>query len=189
MDLMEFKHLKNPEIIYFITSKIKDKRGYFEETYNKEILKSLGFDFKIYQENTSYSKIKGTLRGLHFQRPPFEQAKIVRVLQGSIYDVAIDLRRSSPYFGKHIGIIISSSNYRQIIIPKGFAHGFLTLEDNTLVNYKVDAPYSPVSESGIIWDDKDLKISWPEVVSDIVISSKDLNLKSLKEISKEEKLF
>ena len=157
----------------------KDERGFFYESYNK---KKLDNNIKIIfvQDNESKS-IKGVIRGLHFQLPPFEQTKLVRCVSGNILDVAVDLRTNSKTYGKSFSIELSSENNKQLFIPKGFAHGFQVLSEEAIVNYKVDNFYNPKSDSGIIWNDKDLSINWSIDVKPI-LSVKDLKLISFKEL-------
>ena len=161
---------------------IKDKRGYFIETYNhKNLGKFLG-NINFVQENESMSS-KGVLRGLHFQTPPYTQAKLVKCVKGCILDVALDLRRNSRTFGKYEVITISEKNKYQLFIPKGFAHGFIVLSKSSLVSYKVDNYYNPKSESGVIWNDPTLNIDWKMNKNKIVISEKDKKLLPLAKIS------
>ena len=157
----------------------KDERGFFYESYNK---KKLDKNIKIVfvQDNESKS-IKGAIRGLHFQAPPFEQTKLVRCVSGNILDVAVDLRKNSKTYGKSFCVELSSENNKQLFIPKGFAHGFQVISDEAIVNYKVDNFYNPKSDSGIIWNDKDLSIDWNLDIKP-VISLKDLKLISFKEL-------
>ena len=155
----------------------KDERGFFYESYNKNNLDKV-IDIVFVQDNESKSN-KGVIRGLHFQLPPFEQTKLVRCISGEILDVAVDLRKSSKTFGKFFKIELSNTNNKQLLIPKGFAHGFQVLSNQAIVNYKVDEYYNPDSESGIIWNDKDLSIEWNNDVEPI-LSKKDSKLESLK---------
>ena len=155
----------------------KDERGFFYESYNKN---NLDIDIDFVQDNESKS-YKGVIRGLHFQRPPFEQAKLVRCVSGNILDVAVDLRTNSKTYGKSFSIELSSENNKQLFIPKGFAHGFQVLSEIAIVNYKVDNYYNPKSDSGIIWSDKDLSIDWNLDLKPI-LSNKDLKLISFKEL-------
>jgi dTDP-4-dehydrorhamnose 3,5-epimerase len=157
----------------------KDNRGVFHETYNKNNLDSV-IRNNFVQDNESKS-IKGVIRGLHFQKPPYSQAKLVRCISGKILDVAVDLRKSSKTYGKYFSIELSSENNKQLLIPKGFAHGFQVLSDEAIVNYKVDEYYNPNSDSGIIWNDKDLSIDWSLDLKPI-LSEKDLKLISFKEL-------
>lgn len=170
-----------PDILLVTPTQHGDERGYFSETYNAEALKKVGFDETFIQDNQSYNKSAGVLRGLHYQTPPFAQDKLIRVTQGSIFDVAVDIRKDSPSFGKWIGVTLSKKNGQQLLIPKGFAHGYLTLEPDTEVCYKVSDTYAPEFEMGIIWDDPQLKINWPLSTSPLVLSQKDLLLPKLKD--------
>ena len=155
----------------------KDERGFFYESYNKN---NLDIDIVYVQDNESKS-YKGVIRGLHFQAPPFEQTKLVRCVSGNILDVAVDLRTNSKTYGKSFSIELSSKNNKQLLVPKGFAHGFQVISDEAIVNYKVDEYYDPDSESGIIWNDKDLSIDWNLDLKPN-ISDKDLKLISFKEL-------
>jgi dTDP-4-dehydrorhamnose 3,5-epimerase len=150
-----------------------DSRGYFFESYSALQFESMGLSAKFVQDNESMSS-KGVLRGLHFQRGVHAQAKLVRVVRGSVYDVAVDLRPDSPTFGNHFGAVLSSENKKMMFIPEGFAHGFLTLEDHTVFQYKVTNYYNKESEGGIIYNDVDLNINWPE--GNYLLSEKDLTL-------------
>ena len=157
----------------------KDERGFFYESYNK---KKLDKKIKIVfvQDNESKS-IKGVIRGLHFQVPPFDQAKLVRCVSGNILDVVVDLRINSKTYGKFFSIELSSENNKQLFVPKGFAHGFQVLSETAVVSYKVDNYYNPKSDSGLIWNDKDLSIDWKQDLKPI-LSEKDLKLISFKEL-------
>ena len=154
----------------------KDERGFFYESYNKNNLNS---SVVFVQDNESKS-YKGVIRGLHFQAPPFEQTKLVRCVSGNILDVVVDLRTNSKTFGKYFSIELSSENKKQLFVPRGFAHGFQVLSKEATVNYKVDEYYNPNSDSGIIWNDKDLSIDWDFDIKPI-LSKKDLKLISFKE--------
>jgi dTDP-4-dehydrorhamnose 3,5-epimerase len=150
-----------------------DKRGYFFESFNEVKWKEIvGFVPQFVQDNESLSA-KGVLRGIHFQSPPFEQGKLVRVINGSVLDVAVDLRRNSPTYGMHEKVVLSGENKKQLYVPPGFGHGFLTLEDNTIFSYKCTRFYSVENEGGILWNDKDLNIDWE--VNSPLISDKDEN--------------
>ena len=155
----------------------KDERGFFYESYNKN---NLDINIVFVQDNESKS-YKGVIRGLHFQAPPFEQTKLVRCVSGNILDVAVDLRTNSKTYGKSFSIELSSENNKQLFVPKGFAHGFQVLSEIAIVNYKVDNFYNPKSDSGIIWNDKDLSIDWNLDLKPI-LSKKDLKLISFKEL-------
>ena len=157
----------------------KDDRGFFYESYNKNNLDKV-INVVFVQDNESKS-YKGVVRGLHFQRPPFEQTKLVRCISGNIFDVAVDLRTNSKTYGKSFSIELSSVNNKQLFIPKGFAHGFQVLSETAIVNYKVDNYYNPKSDSGLIWNDKDLSIDWNFNIKPI-LSDKDLKLISFKDL-------
>jgi dTDP-4-dehydrorhamnose 3,5-epimerase len=158
----------------------KDQRGFFTETYSKKVFEDNGLKIDFVQDNHSFSKEKGVLRGLHFQKPPYAQAKLVRTIRGSVYDVIVDLRKSSATFGKWIGIELSAENMKMLLVPKGFAHAFCTLEPESVVHYKVDEFYAPQSESGIIWNDPELNINWP--FKNTLLSDKDRLLPLMSEI-------
>ena len=138
-----------------------DHRGWFCETWNRQKLHDAGIDADFVQDNQSYTKARGTLRGLHFQQNPMSQAKLVRVVRGAVLDVAVDLRKGSPTYLKHIGVELSAENKRQFFIPKGFAHGFLTLTDDVEFVYKVDAPYAPDCDRSVRFDDPEIGVDWP----------------------------
>lgn len=159
----------------------EDQRGSFSETYNRRVFEAHGLPHDFVQDNHSFSRERGVIRGLHFQRPPFTQTKLVRVVKGSVYDVIVDLRRNSVTYRQWYGLEISESDMRMILVPKGFAHGFCTLTPDTLVLYKVDAFYAPQADSGIRWDDPDLAIPWP--VEKAILSDKDQRLPWLSEIA------
>ena len=150
-----------------------DARGYFVEAYNREVFASLGIDIPFVQDNQSLSHSKGVVRGLHYQLPPFAQAKLVRVLRGSILDVAVDIRRGSPTFGQHVSVTLTAGEGEQILIPVGFAHGFCTLEPETEILYKVSTRYSPAHDRGILWNDPALVIRWPFGEAEMTLSDKD----------------
>ncbi|MEK4512992.1 dTDP-4-dehydrorhamnose 3,5-epimerase [Paenibacillus sp. FSL K6-2524] len=148
-----------------------DSRGYFMESYNGAILQQHRISNDFIQDNQSLSAEPGVLRGLHYQLNPKAQTKLIRVLSGAIYDVIVDIRRKSPTFGHWVGVILSEHNHRQLLVPKGFAHGFCTLVPNTQVFYKVDEYYSPENDRGILWNDPALGIDWP--ISSPILSDKD----------------
>jgi dTDP-4-dehydrorhamnose 3,5-epimerase len=157
----------------------EDKRGYFIENYNKnQFQKATGLDIDFVQHNESQSS-RGVLRGLHYQRGRHAQAKLVNVTVGKVLDVVVDIRPKSPTFGEHFSLILSSENKTQLYIPRGFAHGFLTLEDHTIFNYKCDNYYNKASEGGIIYNDSSLNIDWQLPESDFIISEKDLRLPNI----------
>ena len=156
-----------------------DNRGYFIETHRQDLLEeALGYKVNFVQDNDSKSS-KGVLRGLHYQIPPYSQAKLVRVIEGSVLDIVVDIRKSSPTFGKHVAIVLTAENKHQIFIPSGFAHGFIVLSDSAIFSYKVDNYYSPEHERGIAFDDKNLALNWRIPLKDIELSNKDKSLPSL----------
>lgn len=156
-----------------------DNRGYFKRIYDNLVFKDHNIDKNWVQENHSFTASKGVIRGMHFQFPPHTETKLIRVVNGTINDIFIDLRKDSNTFGKWDNIILSASNNKMILIPRGFAHGYCTLTDNCDVLYKVDNYYTPTKENGIIWNDKDIGIDWN--ISNPIISKKDSDLMSLKE--------
>ena len=150
-----------------------DHRGFFSEVYKRPEMEAAGIDLAFIQDNHSLSGAVGTLRGLHFQSPPQAQAKLVRVTRGRILDVAVDIRRASPTFGRHVAVELSAENWKQIFVPTGFAHGFVTLEPDTEVLYKVDALYAPANDHGLAFDDPALGIDWRLPLDRLVLSEKD----------------
>lgn len=163
-----------PEIMKIeIDRRFEDERGYFFESYRKDVFKRYGIECRWVQENHSLSLRPGVIRGLHFQRPPMAQAKLVRVAAGAILDVVVDIRHGSPTWGQHITLEISAVEGTQLFIPEGFAHGFCALEPNTVVIYKVNNYYSKEHESGLLWSDFALGITWPAVAEKPVLSEKD----------------
>jgi dTDP-4-dehydrorhamnose 3,5-epimerase len=148
----------------------EDPRGYFFESYSKKAFVEAGITEEFVQSNQSLSQ-KGVLRGLHFQHPPFTQSKLVRVIQGSVLDVALDIRKGSPTYGQHFSIILSEKNRTMFYVPTGFAHGFITLEDNTIFSYKCGNYYNKAAEDGILWNDSDLNIDWN--IENPILSEKD----------------
>lgn len=159
----------------------RDERGFFLETYSVAAFDSLGIHARFVQDNHAYSTTAGVLRGLHFQLPPFAQAKLVWVVRGRVLDVVVDLRRDSPAFGRHYSVELSAENMLRLFVPRGFAHGYLTLAPDTEFLYKVDAPYAAQADGGILWNDPDLGISWPE--AEPVLSPKDRRLPRLKDFN------
>ena len=150
-----------------------DERGFFSEVYNASAFAEAGIETLFVQDNHSLSARVGTVRGLHFQSPPHAQVKLVRVTRGRILDVAVDLRRSSPTYGRHVAVELSAQNWRQLLVPVGFAHGFCTLEPDTEVVYKVSAPYAAAHDLGLAWDDPALGIAWPVGPAEATLSDKD----------------
>lgn len=158
-----------------------DDRGYFVETFREDKLEELlGYKIGFCQDNESKSS-RGVLRGLHYQLPPFAQTKLVRVIQGRVLDVAVDIRKGSPTFGKHVAVELSSENKRQLLVPRGFAHAFVVLEDDTVFAYKVDNYYSPECDRGIAFDDEALGVDWQVLLTDLKLSVKDTKQPKLHE--------
>jgi dTDP-4-dehydrorhamnose 3,5-epimerase len=180
---MQIEATAIPDVKIVTPKKHGDARGFLSEVYKQSDWRAAGLDLVFVQDNHSYSAAVGTLRGLHLQTAPFAQAKIVRVLRGGIFDVVVDIRRSSPTFGGHVAIELSAENWRQLLAPIGFAHGFLTLEPDTEVLYKVTAPYSPPNDRGLAWDDPDLGISWPLPRDQLTLSEKDKRWPRLKDLT------
>lgn len=170
-----------PRII--VPKRHADDRGWFSETFHEKRLREIGITCRFVQDNQSSSKRAGTLRGLHFQVPPAPQAKLVGVLRGRILDVAVDVRRGSPTFGKHVSTELSAESGHQVYIPAGFAHGFLTLEDDVVVMYKVSDFYSAAHDGGIRWNDPDVAFPWPIKAADVITSDKDRRLPLLAEFA------
>lgn len=159
-----------------------DSRGYFMESFSqRDFAAQTGLEVRFVQDNESRSR-RGVLRGLHFQREPHAQAKLVRVVSGRVLDVAVDIRPESPTFGKYVAVELSGTNHRQLFIPKGFAHGYVVLEDDTVFQYKCDEFYHPESEDGIAWNDPQIAIQWPLAESEIILSEKDSNRPTLSEL-------
>lgn len=160
------------DLVILTPDVFEDERGYFFESYNKNKLSGLGIDVNFVQDNQSFSQ-RGTLRGLHYQNPPFAQTKLVRVLQGEIMDVAVDLRKDSATYGKHFSVKLTAENKKQLLVPQGFAHGFSVLSETAVVMYKCDEFYNKPSEGGIRFDDPSLNIDWGMNLKDAIVSEKD----------------
>ncbi len=160
----------------------KDARGYFFESFNQKEFEQKVRPVKFVQDNESYSSY-GVLRGLHFQKLPFAQSKLVRVVQGTVLDVAVDIRRGSPTFGRHVAVELSGDNHRQFFIPRGFAHGFCVLSQTALFQYKCDNFYAPQSEGAVVWNDPELDIDWKVRPQDVILSEKDTRHPLLKDAS------
>lgn len=170
-----------PDVKILVPKKFGDHRGFFSETFNQKFLADQGIEARFVQDNHSLSVEKGVVRGLHYQMQPMAQDKLVRVVRGAILDIAVDIRRSSPTFGKHVSAVISAENWREILVPIGFAHGFVTLEPNTEVIYKVSNYYSPAHERGIRWNDPALGIEWGISPEHAVLSKRDTEHPMLKD--------
>jgi dTDP-4-dehydrorhamnose 3,5-epimerase len=171
-----------PDVKVVTPQRFGDRRGFFSEVYNRQDFAAVGLDLDFVQDNHSLSGEAGTIRGLHFQRPPFAQDKLVRVVRGRILDIAVDIRRRSPTYGRHISIELSAENWRQLLIPVGFLHGFCTLEPNVEVIYKVTNYYSAEHDGGVAWNDPDLAIAWPPLAANAILSQKDASLPRLREL-------
>ena len=181
MSLIEARPLKLPELIELKPRRFFDERGFFSEVWSDAHLVQAGIRTRFVQDNVSLSRVKGVLRGLHFQTTPAPQAKLVRVARGAIFDVCVDIRRASPTFGRWAGLVVSAEEWNQLYVPEGFAHGFVTLEDDTEVNYKVSAPYQPHCDRAIRFNDPTLGIEWP-IDGEPLLSAKDAGAPLLSEI-------
>jgi dTDP-4-dehydrorhamnose 3,5-epimerase len=171
--MLEVRPLELAGVCEIISGRSTDSRGFFSETYNAPALAKLGIDLAFVQDNHSYSKAAGVLRGLHYQLPPFAQDKLVRVTRGAILDVAVDIRKASPTFGKWLSLELSAEKWNQILVPAGFAHGFVTLLPDTEVLYKVTQPYSRAHDRSIRFDDPAIGIDWRTARDAIILSDKD----------------
>jgi len=179
---LSIRPLALPEIKLIGAPRFRDQRGYFAETYVRRDFAAAGIPHEFVQDNESLSRAPGTVRGLHFQIPPFAQAKLIRVLTGRIFDACVDLRRSSPRYGRHATVELAAESGDQLFVPAGFAHGFCTLEPDTTVLYKVDAVYSAEHERGIAWADPALAIPWPVGPDAAILSAKDAALPPLRDM-------
>lgn len=178
---MEAIRTEIPDVLVLKPRYFQDYRGYFVETYNARAAREIGLKADFVQDNQAFSIRRGTVRALHFQVPPRVQAKLVRVLRGSIYDVAVDLRAGSPTYGRWTAATLTAQGGEQLFVPHGFAHGYCTLEDDTEVAYKVDCYYAPECEQGIVWNDPTLAIGWPISAAEAVLSDKDQKLSGFRE--------
>jgi dTDP-4-dehydrorhamnose 3,5-epimerase len=170
---MKFTRCEIPDVILIEPKIHGDERGYFVETFREDKLSGfLGYKINFCQDNESKSK-KGVLRGLHYQLPPFAQTKLVRVIKGKVLDVAVDIRKGSPTFGKYVAVELSEQNKKQLLVPRGFAHGFVVLEDDTIFAYKVDSYYSPECDKGIAFDDESIGVDWILPKEELILSNKD----------------
>lgn len=176
----KFEKLAIPEVILITAEVFEDKRGFFMETYKKSIFEKAGIKSGFKQDNLSKSK-KNVLRGLHYQKPPMEQAKLIRCIKGEVFDVAVDIREDSPNYGKWVGEHLSWKNKKMLFIPAGFAHGFMVMSDEAEIVYKVSKEYSKKHEGGILWKDSDIGIDWP-LEEEPILSEKDKNLPLLKDV-------
>jgi dTDP-4-dehydrorhamnose 3,5-epimerase len=181
---MQITQTEIADVLMLSPRRFEDGRGLFAEVYNAQALADYGVKLEFIQDNHAFNALSGTLRGLHFQNPPYQQAKLVRCVRGAILDVAVDLRPKSPTFGRHVAKELSEDNWHQLLIPEGFAHGYLTLTDSAVVLYKVNRPYAPDHQGGILWNDPDLKISWGQMVgSSLTIAEKDQTLPRLRDLT------
>lgn len=178
--MTNFRRLAIPEVIEVTPPKYGDHRGFFSEVFKISAFEAEGLSIDWVQDNQSFSAEPGTVRGLHFQAAPFAQDKLVRVLRGAIYDVAVDIRKGSPTYGKWVGCELSAEKWNQLLVPIGFAHAFMTLTPDVEVLYKVSAPYSKESEGAILWNDPDLGIDWPRA-GEAVLSGKDAEAPRLRD--------
>ena len=178
---MKFIKTKISDLIIIEPTVYRDSRGYFLESYNQKRFEKVIGKISFVQDNESKSS-KGVLRGLHFQKPHFDQAKLVRCIKGEVLDVAVDIRKNSKTYGEHVAVILSGKNKRQLFVPRGFAHGFLVLSDSATFAYKVDNNYAPDHDEGIRWNDKKLNIQWGIEEREIIISGKDAKLPFLSEL-------
>ena len=178
-----FQRLAIPDLILVTPKRHGDARGYFSETYRETDYAAAGITGPFVQDNQAFSQVAGILRGLHFQIPPAPQAKLISCTQGKIFDVAVDLRPGSPTYGQYASAELSAENGHQLFVPEGFGHGYLTLTENCMVQYKVTAYYSPDDERGLAWDDPVIGIEWP--IADItpILSEKDMTLPNLKAVA------
>lgn len=170
------KNTAIPDVKLLMPRRFGDARGWFTETYNERSFAEVLGGAVFVQDNQAFSAARGTLRGLHFQRPPHAQAKLVRVLRGSVFDVAVDLRLGSPTYGQWVGETLTAQGGEQLFVPRGFAHGYCTLEPDTEVAYKVDGFYAPECDAGLIWNDPTLNIAWPVAPGEAILSDKDTRL-------------
>ncbi|MDH5518230.1 MAG: dTDP-4-dehydrorhamnose 3,5-epimerase [Gammaproteobacteria bacterium] len=176
---MKFVKQKIPEVVVIEPSVHGDDRGYFMETFRQDLFdEAIGYKVRFIQDNESRST-RGVLRGLHFQLPPFAQSKLVRVVDGEVLDIAVDIRKRSPTYGKHVSVALSGENKRQLFVPRGFAHGFVVLSDSAIFSYKVDNYYSSISDRGLAFDDESLRIDWKLPDEELQLSEKDKQQSSL----------
>lgn len=181
--MLDVRALAIPDVKLITPKRHGDQRGYFVESWNRKAFSDAGIDVDFCQDNIAFSAAKHILRGLHFQTPPHAQTKLVSVLSGRIFDVAVDIRRSSPTFGRHVAVELAAETGQALLVPKGFAHGYATLAPDTTVFYKVDAHYAPANDAGILWSDTSLGIKWPVSAEEAILSAKDLKLPLLSAIT------
>jgi dTDP-4-dehydrorhamnose 3,5-epimerase len=179
---MNHERLRIPDLVLFTPRRNGDARGFFSETFRQDAFDAAAGPSTFVQDNHACSGEAGVIRGLHFQRPPHAQGKLVRVVRGAIFDVAVDIRLGSPTFGQHVAVVLSAENWRQLWVPIGFAHGYCTLEPDTEVIYKVTAYYSPADEGGLAFDDPALAIDWPVASEEAQLSERDRRHPKLAEL-------
>ncbi len=183
MQMLDVRAMRLAGLYEIRPKRFGDDRGFFSEVWSREAMEAAGFEIEWVQDNHSFSASKGVLRGLHFQEPPAAQDKLIRVSRGTIFDVAVDIRRGSQTFGQWDGAVLSAEEWNQMLVPKGFAHGFVTLEENTEVQYKVSAPYRADLDRAIRYDDPAIGIDWPAIGVPLTLSEKDRNAPRLSEIN------
>jgi dTDP-4-dehydrorhamnose 3,5-epimerase len=170
---MQIERAAIPDVLIIRPRKLGDERGFFSETFKQDALGEFGVTHNWVQENHAYSAQRGVVRGLHFQRPPMAQAKLLRVVRGAIFDVAVDIRAGSETYGRHVALELSAENWTQIYVPAGFAHGYCALSADTEVLYKVSAGHGPVEEGGLRWNDPALDIAWPITLEEAIVNGRD----------------
>ena len=170
---MEIRAAAIPDVLMVAPARHGDHRGFLSEVYSRQTLATAGIDVEFVQDNHTLSAAAGTVRGLHYQVAPMAQAKLIRVIRGAIFDVAVDLRRRSPTFGRHVAAVVSAEAWNQVLVPIGFAHGFCTLTPDTEVLYRLSEYYSPAHERGLQWDDDALAIAWPVAAEKAILSERD----------------
>ncbi|HZF42587.1 MAG TPA: dTDP-4-dehydrorhamnose 3,5-epimerase [Sphingomonadaceae bacterium] len=177
--MVEVRRLGLGEVVELTSPRFGDARGFFQESWSRRAFAEAGYDLDFVQDNHSYSASRAVLRGLHYQTPPFAQDKLLRVTRGSVFDVAVDIRRGSKDFGRWVGVVLSAEAGNQVLVPRGYAHGFLTLEEHTEVQYKVTAPYDPRHDRAIRYDDPAIGVAWPLTGDALILSDKDRRAPSL----------
>jgi dTDP-4-dehydrorhamnose 3,5-epimerase len=179
---MDVQTLEIPGLLLITPKKHGDARGFFSEVWRQDVFEAHAGPIHFVQDNHAYSGKRGTLRGMHFQKPPMAQGKLVRVTRGAVLDVAVDIRKGSPSFGRHVAVELSAENWQQLFVPEGFLHGYLTLTEETELLYKVTSHYSAADDAGVAFDDPDLGIAWPMAREDLTLSAKDVNLPRLRDV-------